>query len=210
MGWQRVRHDWATELNWTLVQQIFPYLPVAICLSFSPYSFHSLFQTYVATYLLGEESLNYPLYVWWNGRRNGARDGTISSYSHFCFLLASFSLKFIPHMLRGMCNHKDIRDSYLRIWKHSNSLWKQMVHSCTELHASATESLSLQLRAWQTLARAFFVKPHRLSTFFSFPVITARVYPTFNLSLLIRHLLHGFRLLGDQLPWVKRRKYHGD
>ena len=156
---KRVGHDWVTELNWMIVQQIFPYLPIAICLSFSPYSFHSLFQTYVATYLPGEESLNSPLYVWWNGRRNGARDGTISSYSHFCFLLTSFSLKFIPHMLRGMCNHKDIRDSYFRIGKHSHSLWKQTVLSSTELHSSAAESLSLQLRASQTRERGLFVKP---------------------------------------------------
>lgn len=80
----------------TLGQQIFPCLPIAICLSFFSYSFHSLFQTCVATYVPRKESLKYPLYVWWNGRLNGARENTISSYSHFCFLLTSFSLKFIP------------------------------------------------------------------------------------------------------------------
>lgn len=82
----------------TLGQQIFPCLPIAICLSFFSYSFHSLFQTYVATYVPRKESLNYPLHVWWNGRLNGARESTISSYSHFCFLLTSSSPKFIPPM----------------------------------------------------------------------------------------------------------------
>lgn len=132
-------------------QQIFPCLPIAICLSSSPYSFHSLFQTYVATYLPGKESLTYPLYVWWNSRPNGARECTISSYSHFCFLLTSFPLKFIPHMLGGMCNHKNIRDSCFRIWNCSNSLHKQMLPSSNELHAFSSKRPSLQLRAWSNI-----------------------------------------------------------
>lgn len=134
----------------TLGQQIFPCLPIAICLSFSPYSFHSLFQTYVATYLPGK-NLWTTLYVWWNGRRNGARESTISSYSHFCFLLTSFTLKCISHMLGGMCNHKDICDSRFRIQNHNNYLQKQMVLSSTEPHVSSPKSVSLQLKVWSNI-----------------------------------------------------------
>lgn len=140
------------SIKWlTLGKQIFPCLVIAICLSSSSYSFHSLFQTYVATYLPGKEYLTFPLDVWWNGRRNGARESTINSYSHFCFLLTSFSLKFIPHVLRGMCNHRNIRDSCFRIWTRSNSLQKQMVPSSSELHASFIKRLSLQHRAWSNI-----------------------------------------------------------
>lgn len=49
-------------IRWlTSGQQIFPGLPVAICLPSFLHSFHSLFQTCVATYLPGKESLTYSL-----------------------------------------------------------------------------------------------------------------------------------------------------
>lgn len=76
-----------------------------------------------------------------------------------CFLLTSFSLKFIPHMLGGMCNHKDIHDSCFRIWNHSNSLQSKRFSLPLNCMPPLQKAYLYSLALDQTQVTGPFVKP---------------------------------------------------
>lgn len=91
--------------------------------------------------------------------------------------------KFIPHMLGGMCNHKNIRDSCFRIWNQGNSTKKQKAPPARRQQASSTKGPHRQLSWVKCRGRDSLVQLSSASTQFCFPEIAARVYLTLTHSL---------------------------